>query len=281
MAFLESLPAVAALGLTGLLIAVAIAVPTWLASLPLRDASLADRVWSAFIAVPVVFYVWKTGGDARANVMLIITLAWAVRLGVYVTVRNWGHGEDRRYQAIRERNQPNFALKSLWLVFLLQAVLGWIVGWPMLAASVAGMAGAAAGEAGRATWGMWDSLGAALAAGGLLMETVADAQLARFRRDPAHHGQVMDGGLWRYSRHPNYFGETCVWWGLGVMGLAAGGWTCAWVLVSPLLMTILLLKVSGVSLLEKDIGERRPAYRDYIARTSAFIPWPPKRGAVR
>lgn len=271
MAFLDALPATPALALTGLLIAVAIAVPTWLASIPLRDASLADRVWSAFIAVPVACYVWQAGGDARAFVMLAITLAWALRLGLYVTVRNWGHGEDRRYQAIRARNQPHFALKSLWLVFLLQAVLGWIVGWPMLVAT--------ASE--RAPWGAWDGFGAALAVGGLLIETIADAQLARFRRDPANRGQVMDAGLWRYSRHPNYFGETCVWWGLGVMGLAAGGWAGAWTLLSPLLMTVLLLKVSGVTLLEQDIGERRPAYRDYIARTSAFIPWPPKRGAAR
>ena len=271
MSFLDTLPATPALAITGLLIAAAIAVPTWLASLPLRDASLAERVWSAVIAVPVAFYVWKTGGDARAFVMLAITLAWALRLGLYVTVRNWGHGEDRRYQAIRARNQPNFALKSLWLVFLLQAVLGWIVGWPMLVATAPD----------RASWSVWDGLGAALAAGGLLIETVADAQLARFRREPANRGQVMDGGLWRYSRHPNYFGETCVWWGLGVMGLAAGRWAGVWLLVSPLLMTVLLLKVSGVTLLEQDIGERRPAYRDYIARTSAFIPWPPKRGAAR
>ena len=214
MSFLDTLPATPALAITGLLIAAAIAVPTWLASLPLRDASLADRVWSAFIAVPVAFYVWKTGGDARAFVMLAITLAWALRLGLYVTVRNWGHGEDRRYQAIRARNQPNFALKSLWLVFLLQAVLGWIVGWPMLVATAPD----------RASWSVWDGLGAALAAGGLLIETVADAQLARFRREPANRGQVMDGGLWRYSRHPNYFGECCVWWGLGCMAHATGAW---------------------------------------------------------
>ncbi|MFX1681882.1 DUF1295 domain-containing protein [Mitsuaria sp. CC2] len=271
MAFLESLPLMPALGLAGLLITLVIAVPTWLASIPLRDASLADRVWSAFIAVPVVFYVWQSGGDARSTVMAAITVAWALRLGVYVTVRNWGHGEDRRYQAIRARNQPNFALKSLWLVFLLQAVLAWIVGWPMLVASAPGAA----------PWGAWDTVGAVLAIGGLLVETISDAQLARFRRDPANRGQVMDGGLWRYSRHPNYFGETCLWWGLGVMSLAAGGWTGAWALVSPMLMTLLLLKVSGVTLLEQDIGERRPAYRDYIARTSAFIPWPPKREGAR
>lgn len=257
--------------LLGLLIAVAIALPTWLVSIAREDASLADRVWSLFIAAPAAFYVFHLGGDTRAVVMLAITVAWAVRLAVYVTARNWGHGEDRRYQAIRARNQPGFALKSLWLVFLLQAVLGWVVTWPQLVAS---------GE-GRSPWSFWDGLGAAMATVGVLMEAVADAQLARFRRSPGHGDRVLDTGLWRYSRHPNYFGETCVWWGLGVMGLSAGGWATAWCLASPLLMTFLLLKVSGVTLLEKDIGGRRPAYRDYIARTSAFIPWPPRRGAAR
>lgn len=257
--------------LSGLTLALVLAIPTWLASLPLKDASLADRVWSAFIAAPAALYLWQRGGDPRAMAMLAITLVWAVRLGVYVTVRNWGHGEDRRYRAIRERNEPGFALKSLWIVFLLQAVLGWMVSWPMLAAS----------GPGRAAWSVWDSLGVVLAGGGVLIEAIADAQLARFRRSKAHKDRVLDTGLWRYSRHPNYFGECCVWWGLGLMGWAAGGWTAAWCLVSPMLMTILLLRVSGVTLLEQDIGERRPAYRDYIARTSAFIPWPPRRQAAR
>ncbi|OWQ84425.1 hypothetical protein CDN99_24335 [Roseateles aquatilis] len=253
----------------GLLIAVAIALPTWAASVPLRDASLADRVWSAFIAVPACFYAWRLGADPRLVVMTALIGAWALRLGVYVTARNWGHGEDRRYRAIRDRSQPGFALKSLWLVFLLQAVLAWIVSLPVLAASGGG------------AWTGWDTLGASIAAGGLAVETLADAQLARFRRSPSSGDRVMDRGLWRYSRHPNYFGETCLWWGIAVMGLAGGGWARAWCLASPVLMTILLLRVSGVTLLEKDIGGRRPAYRDYIARTSAFIPWPPKRDTPR
>lgn len=252
----------------GLGLAAAIALPTWAASLPLRDASLADRVWAGFVAAPAALYVALLGADTRLTVMLALLLAWALRLTVYVTRRNWGHGEDRRYQAIRARNQPNFGLKSLWLVFGLQAVLGWVVGWPVLAAATG------------APWSFWDTLGAALALAGLLTEAVADAQLAHFKRDPVNQGRVMDRGLWRYSRHPNYFGEACVWWGLGLMGLSAGGWSAAWCLASPLLMTVLLLRVSGVSLLEQDIGERRPAYRDYIARTSAFIPWPPRRGTA-
>ncbi len=255
----------------GLSIAVAIALPTWLVSLARRDASLADRVWSAFIAAPAACYVVSLGGDARAWGMLAITLVWALRLGVHVTTRNWGHGEDPRYQAIRARHQPGFGLKSLWLVFLLQAALGWVVSWPQLAAS----------GGGRSAWTAWDTLGAAIAVGGLLIETIADAQLTRFRRAPGHRDRVLDTGLWRYSRHPNYFGECCVWWGLGLMAMSAGGVAAAWCLASPVLMTVLLLKVSGVTLLEQDIGQRRPAYRDYIARTSAFIPWPPKRDGTR
>ncbi len=251
----------------GLLICVLIALPTWLISLPLRDASVADRVWSVFITAPALWYVWRLGADARTLVMAAITLAWAVRLGVYITVRNWGHGEDRRYREMRERNQPGFAFKSFYLVFLLQAVLGWMVSLPFLAA--AGLE--------RSDWGPLDTLGAVVAAVGVLMEAVADAQLARFRRVPRQGDRVLDTGLWRYSRHPNYFGECCLWWGVGLMALSGAGLSGLWALVSPLLMTVLLLKVSGVSLLEKDIGERRPAYRDYIARTSAFIPWPPRR----
>ncbi|HEY1090869.1 MAG TPA: DUF1295 domain-containing protein, partial [Burkholderiaceae bacterium] len=196
-------------------------------------------------------------------------MLWALRLALYIGLRNWGHGEDRRYRDMRARNQPYFGLKSLYLVFGLQAVLAWVVGWPLLVALV--------GPEARRSFEVLDVIGALLAAGGLLIETIADAQLARFRRDPAHADAVMDRGLWAWSRHPNYFGEACIWWGLGLMALAAQGWSGAWSLVSPVMMTLLLLKVSGVSLLEQDIGERRPAYRDYRVRTNAFFPWPPRR----
>lgn len=253
----------------GLALSLALALPVWAASVPLRDASLADRVWAALIAAPALLYAARLGADPRVWAMVAVLLAWALRLTAYVTWRNWGHGEDRRYEAMRARNQPHFALKSLWLVFGLQATLAWVVSWSVLAAA-----------GGSRPWTGLDTLGVAIGVAGVLMETMADAQLARFRRDPANHGRVMDRGLWRYSRHPNYFGEACVWWGLGLMGLAGGGWPHAWSLASPLLMTVLLLRVSGVTLLEQDIGERRPAYRDYIRRTSAFIPWPPRQPAA-
>jgi len=261
------------LAFLGLLTALALALPAWVASLVLRDASLADRLWSLFIAGPVLVYAYASPIDARGALMLVLLLAWALRLALYIGVRNWGHGEDRRYRDMRARNEPNFGLKSVYLVFGLQGFLAWIVGWPLLVAL--------AGPESSASLGVLDVIGALLAAAGLVMEAVADAQLARFRRDPAQaKDAVMDRGLWAWSRHPNYFGESCVWWGLGLMALSAQGGSGAWCLASPLMMTVLLLKVSGVSLLEQDIGERRPGYRDYVARTSAFIPWPPRRGAA-
>ena len=249
--------------LAGLAASLAIAVLTWLASVLRRDASLVDRVWSLMIAgAGLAFALALEAPAERGIVMLAITVAWAARLSVYITRRNWGHGEDRRYQAIRARNEPGFALKSLYLVFGLQGALAVVVALPLLA-----------GLATPAAWNALDLLGAALALGGLACEALADAQMNRFKADPASRGRVMDRGLWRYSRHPNYFGECCVWWGLGLMALAAGGW---WALVSPLLMTVLLLKVSGVALLEQDIGTRRPGYAEYVARTNAFVPGPPK-----
>ena len=252
--------------LAGLALIGGLAVLTWLASLARHDVSLVDRTWSVFIAGAALVYALRLPGpSARGGWMLVLAIAWALRLSLFITWRNWGHGEDRRYQAIRARNQPHFALKSLVLVFALQALLAWTVSAPFLV----GMAAA------RPLGGL-DAPGFALAAFGIVFEALGDAQMARFKADPANRGRVMDGGLWRYTRHPNYFGETCVWWGVWLMALAGAGWAGAWSVVSPLLMTLLLLKVSGVTLLEKDIAERRPAYRDYVVRTNAFVPGRPR-----
>ncbi len=251
--------------LLGFAATLVLAVGTWVASLVQRDVSLVDRMWALLIAVPAVAYAWVLvpGDDLRFKVMAALLVVWAVRLAIYVSWRNWGHGEDKRYTVIRQRNEPNFALKSVYLIFVLQAVLAWLVSLPFLAAAENPVA-----------WTALDAIGAVVAVIGLVFEAVGDQQLASFKADPAHKGKVMDRGLWRYSRHPNYFGEFCVWWGLFLMALAAGAW---WSVISPLIMTGLLLKVSGVALLEKDIGDRRPAYRDYIARTNAFFPGPRRR----
>jgi steroid 5-alpha reductase family enzyme len=190
---------------------------------------------------------------------------WALRLSGYITWRNHGEPEDRRYQAIRAANEPGFAWKSFFIVFALQGVLAAIVATPIVV-----------GIGSPAPLNAVDGIGLALWALGFAFETIGDWQLARFKSDPANRGRVMDAGLWRYTRHPNYFGEATLWWGYYVVALAAGG---GWTIFSPLLMTFLLLKVSGVRLLEKDIGERRPAYADYVARTNAFFPGPRKSAA--
>jgi steroid 5-alpha reductase family enzyme len=185
-----------------------------------------------------------------------------VRLSAYITWRNHGEPEDPRYQAMRQKHAPDFAIKSLWLVFLLQGVLAWLISLPLLAAAT-----------GSRPLNLVDGLAAAVVLFGITFESIADAQLAGFRAKPGNRKKVMDKGLWRYSRHPNYFGESCVWWGFYLFAVATGGW---WSIISPLLMTFLLLRVSGVTLLERDITERRPGYRDYIERTNAFLPGLPR-----
>jgi steroid 5-alpha reductase family enzyme len=252
------------IGFLGLLATLVPALLCWLVSVPLRDASLIDRCWPLLLAAAAAAYAWGLGLAApRVLLTLVPLLLWALRLGLHITWRNWGHGEDRRYQAIRRNNEPGFAFKSVYLVFGLQAVLAWIISLPLLGSLL-----------GTRPPGWRDLPGVLLWAVGFTVEALADLQLQRFQARPENRGAVMDRGLWRYSRHPNYFGECCVWWGLYLLALSAGAW---WSLPGPLLLTVLLLRVSGVTLLEKDIGERRPAYRDYVARTSAFLPWPPRR----
>jgi steroid 5-alpha reductase family enzyme len=254
--------------LAGLTLIASLGLLVWLASLVRSDVSLVDRFWPVFIAgAALVYFTLLPTPGLRGLCMAALAIGWALRLGLFITLRNWGHGEDRRYREIRARNQPNFGLKSLYLIFALQVLLAWAVSAPFLA-----------GMAGGRPLGPLDGAGIALAVFGIVFEAIGDAQMARFRADPAHHGQVMARGLWRFTRHPNYFGEACVWWGLWLMALAAApGWAGTWSVISPALMTLLLLKVSGVRLLEKDIAERRPAYRDYIARTPAFVPGLPRK----
>lgn len=245
----------------------ALAVLGWLASLARRDVSVVDSLWSLFFLVGALVYssLLPRPGP-RALLVLPLVGAWAARLCLYLTWRNWGQPEDRRYQAIRARNQPGFEWKSLWLVFGFQGALACALSAPLLAALRTGAPAPT----------LLDVPGVLLWSVGFLFESVADAQLAAFRRRPHSAGQVLDTGLWRYTRHPNYFGEALLWWGYYLIAAAAGAW---WTIFAPLTMTLLLLRFSGVALLERDIGERRPAYRDYMARTNAFLPGMPREAA--
>ena len=236
-----------------------VAVGGWLLSLPLRNVSLVDSLWSLkFLLCGLVYAGLSAASGPRTTLLLVLLALWALRLAGHITWRNRGHGEDRRYQAIRRNNEPGFAGKSLYIVFGLQAVLAWVISLPLLAAANS-----------TRPLGLLDVVGTGLWLLGFAFEAGGDLQLARFKADPANAGRVMDRGCWRYTRHPNYFGDFCVWWGFYALALSAGGW---WSIAGPLLMSALLMKVSGVTLLEKDIGERRPAYADYIRRTPAFFP---------
>jgi steroid 5-alpha reductase family enzyme len=234
---------------------------TWTISVAQRNVTIVDTLWPVlFILAALVYAVKVPVPGPRTYVVIALVSIWGLRLAGYLTRRNHGKPEDRRYQAIRRRNEPHFALKSLYLVFGFQALLAAIISVPLLGAIN-----------GQAPLGAIDWAGMALWAVGFAFEAGGDLQLARFKADPANAGRVMDHGFWRWTRHPNYFGDFCIWWGYYLLSVATGGW---WSFVGPLLMTILLLRVSGVALLEKDIGERRPDYAEYVRRTNAFFPGP-------
>ncbi len=253
--------------------ALAIAVvmlTTWVVSLPLRNASIVDPVWSlGFVVVGFTAAVAaRSDVDAlRTAVLLVFVTVWGLRLSLHLFTRNVGHGEDPRYVAMRKRWGDRFWFVSLFTVFVLQGVLMWVVSLPLqLGIGI---------DARGAVWPLFLVLGAVVWATGLAFETIGDAQLRRFRADPDSKGKVLDTGLWRWTRHPNYFGDACVWWGIGAVALGAGGW--AWLgLVGPVVMTTLLRRVSGVTLLEKSMVKRRPGYADYVRRTSPFLPRPPR-----
>ena len=254
-------------GVAGLLMA-----GCWLWSLRLRDASIVDPLWP-MVFVAIAWTLWLSSGGAdgpqpslpKLTLLVMVTL-WGLRLGAHLARRKRGEPEDYRYADMRRRWRP-FALWSLVIVFGLQGLLATVVSLPLQA--VLG-----ADDAPTANWLTW--LGAAVWAVGLVTETVADRQLRRFKL--AETSRVMDRGLWRYSRHPNYFGDFLVWWGIYLVAAATDAY---WTIVGPAVMSILLVRVSGVALLERTIADRRPGYADYAARTSAFIPLPPRRATPR
>ncbi len=251
--------------LSTLVVVLGVLAALWALSVRLRDASIVDPFWgTGFAIVAAVALALNQPVTNRGLLLGLLTAVWGLRLSVYLLRRNWGHGEDRRYQAMRAHQGQRFWWLSLFTVFWLQAAILWFVSLPIQVAVV---------DREMQPLGWLDALGVTLFVVGFVFESVGDWQLAEFKRDPSNRGRVMDRGLWRYTRHPNYFGDACVWWGLYLIATAGGAW---WTILSPLAMTVLLLKVSGVSLLEKTITERRPEYAAYQARTNAFVPGPPR-----
>jgi steroid 5-alpha reductase family enzyme len=235
----------------------------WFVSLALKNASIVDIFWGVgFVIIGWVSYLAVGSMSPRSLLISVLTSLWGLRLAMYLAWRNAGKGEDHRYRALRERGGSRFPLVSLFTVFWLQGVIMWLVSFPIQTAHF-----------GAAPLAWIDAIGASVWVAGWLFESVGDAQLARFKTQSGTAGQVMDRGLWRYTRHPNYFGDFLVWWGLYLIAASGGAW---WTLFSPILMTTLLMRVSGVTLLERSLTTNRPGYKDYVARTSAFFPWPPR-----
>ena len=245
----------------GLVVAAASFSALWLVSLMLRDASIVDVFWGPGFIVIGAYYAMTVSEAPSLRGLLVLGLVtvWGLRLALHIGIRNAGAGEDFRYRKWREEAGTNFWWISLFKVFLLQAVVLWIVSSPLLPAQLGG------GE----SLTMLDALGIALWIFGFLFETVADWQLQRFKKNPDTSGQVMRSGLWSVTRHPNYFGEAVLWWGLALLAVPGGGWLS---LIGPLMITFLLLKVSGVAMLDTAMVERRPGYAEYIATTPAFVP---------
>jgi steroid 5-alpha reductase family enzyme len=238
----------------------------WMISVRLRDASVADICWGlGFVLLAWLYCFLSPALTARSRLIAALMTLWGTRLSVHIFRRHHGKGEDPRYRAMRASHGPAFWWRSLFTVFWLQGAILWFVALPLLVAVRATQPAALTAV---------DALGVLLFAVGFGFEVVGDYQLERFRAEASNRGAVLDRGLWRYTRHPNYFGDATMWWGMYAMAASAPhGWLTV---LSPSLMTLLLMRVSGVTLLEDGLKASKPGYRAYITRTPVFFPWFPR-----
>lgn len=253
--------------LTGLGVALGAMTLLWVVSVIVRDSSIVDMVWGPGLALlGVTYYLLGDGGfEGRKVLLVLLVVVWGLRLGIYLTWRNLGKGEDFRYREWREQHGKRWWWWSLFQVYWLQAVVMWVVSLTMIPAQVGSLPA-------RLIW--LDYVGVAFWAIGMFFETVGDWQLMRFKANPENKGKVLNTGLWRYTRHPNYFGDFMVWWGHFFVSAAVGGW---WAVIGPAVMSWMLMQVSGVALLEKSLKVKKPQYAEYERQTSAFFPWFPKK----
>lgn len=251
---------------TGLVAVFAMMTLGWLLSVARRNVNIVDSLWGLGFVLIALVTGWRSDGYAGRNFLVMgMTAVWGLRLSGYLTWRNWGQPEDHRYGAWREKSGGAFWWVSLFKVFWLQAVFLWSI-------SLVLQKGLLSALPARLT--LLDAMGALVWAVGFFFEAVGDFQLARFKADPANKGRVMDRGLWALSRHPNYFGEFLIWWGFFFVALATpSGW---WTVTSPVIVCLVLLKMTGVPITEAALKRRRPDYQAYIQRTSVFFPRPPK-----
>jgi steroid 5-alpha reductase family enzyme len=237
----------------------------WFTSVILKNVSIVDLFWGLGFIVTAFFYFLNTEGFyLRKLILSVLVTLWGLRLSGYLAWRNIGKGEDFRYKEFRKNYGKNYWWISFFQTFLLQGLLMWLISAPLLGAQYYNNNGI----------GILDLAGIFLWITGFIFETFGDLQLAKFKSKPANKGKVLDTGLWKYTRHPNYFGDSAVWWGYGFLCLAAGSYIPV---AGSLLMTALIIKVSGVALLEKSLKSQKPGYAEYVRKTSAFIPWFPRK----
>lgn len=252
--------------LTGFAAVMLLMTLLWVYSVRVKNASIVDIFWGPgfVLQVWVYFLLTPQGDPARKWLSAVLVSIWGLRLGVYIFRRNRGKGEDFRYQEFRRKYGPErYWWVSFFQVFVLQGVLMWVIGAPLLIA-----------QGGPGPIGLWEAAAVIIWIIGFVFEAGGDAQLAAFKANPASKGRLLNTGLWRYTRHPNYFGDAAQWWAYYLLAVGAGGW---WTIFSPVIMTLFLIRVSGVGLLEKTLAQTKPGYREYMETTSAFVPWFPKR----
>ena len=239
----------------------------WILSLPLKNSSIVDIFWGfGFVLTAwVSLFSSPEGYLIRKLLLLGLVTIWGLRLSIHILRRNWAKPEDFRYQKWRSDNGKKWWWKSFFQVFLIQAILMWVISIPLVYVQWSQT---------EMHFTIWDLIAIIIWTIGFFFESVGDYQLSRFRSQPENKGKVLDTGVWRYTRHPNYFGDSAQWWGYFFFALASGGW---WTIFSPIIMTFFLLRVSGVTLLQKSLSVAKPQYKDYIERTSSFIPWLPKK----
>lgn len=238
----------------------------WLLSLKLKNASIVDSFWGiGFIVLGIFYYSNTDGFEVRKNIVLLLLIIWGLRLSIYILWRNWGKGEDYRYQQFRK----DYGVERYWWisyfqVFILQGVLLWLISAPILAAQYFEP---------NLKLGFFDAFAIILWLVGFAFEAGGDYQLAKFKTNPNNKGKILTTGFWKYTRHPNYFGDASIWWAFGLFSIAVNSYVP---LLSSILMSFLIVKISGVALLERSIKVAKPAYKDYIQNTNAFFPWFPK-----
>jgi len=244
----------------------------WRVAVRIQDVSFIDAVWGGGMAVLAAVSWWQLAQPGpRASLIAGMAVIWGGRLFLHLYTRWRASGEDPRYARIlgKEKAAGRYAHGALTKVFAPQAFLLFLTSLPAQLGTLASGVPAPIGGLAMA--------GAALWLVGMIFESVGDAQLKAFRDNPASAGKVLDTGLWRYTRHPNYFGDACVWWGIWLAAAEAGPLIALASLPGPVFLTFTLTKWSGKPLLEKGLAKTRPGYADYIQRTSGFIPWPPRR----